>query len=204
MNGRARGTTGAIIAGGRATRFGGRPKGLEIVGGRRLIDRVADSLRGHTEDLMIAADDPAAATWIPGVSIARDVLPVAASVTGIHAALAGAGGDIVAIAWDMPFVPGALIGELVARLTPGTMAVVPRPARGAEPLCAAYSAAAEREITRLVGAGTTKLTDLLDRLGRIAWVEDADLRRFGDPEIMFFNVNSPADFERANVIARSL
>ncbi|MEY4608770.1 MAG: MobA-like transferase domain, partial [Gemmatimonadota bacterium] len=37
--------TGVILAGGGATRFGGRPKGLEVVAGERIIDRVARGLR---------------------------------------------------------------------------------------------------------------------------------------------------------------
>ncbi|MDQ5839789.1 MAG: NTP transferase domain-containing protein, partial [Chloroflexota bacterium] len=31
---------GAILAGGGATRFGGKPKGLELVGGERILDRL--------------------------------------------------------------------------------------------------------------------------------------------------------------------
>ncbi|HET9426639.1 MAG TPA: molybdenum cofactor guanylyltransferase [Gemmatimonadaceae bacterium] len=199
-----RGFTGAIIAGGAASRFSGHPKGLERVGGRRVIDRVAGALAPHTGSLLIAANHPDAAQWISGAAIARDVLPVTASVTGIHAALAAAGGSIVAIAWDMPFVPDTLVAELTARLAPGTMAVVPRPSRGPEPLCAAYAAAATTELERLVRSGTTKLTDILGQLGRVAWIEDDALRRIGDPDVMFFNVNTAADLARANEIDRSL
>jgi molybdopterin-guanine dinucleotide biosynthesis protein A len=36
---------GAILAGGAGSRFGGMPKGLERVGGVRVIDRVATALR---------------------------------------------------------------------------------------------------------------------------------------------------------------
>ncbi len=35
---------GAILAGGGATRFGGGPKGLETVGGERILDRLAEVL----------------------------------------------------------------------------------------------------------------------------------------------------------------
>ena len=34
---------GAVLAGGGATRFGGRPKGLEQVGGARILDRMVDT-----------------------------------------------------------------------------------------------------------------------------------------------------------------
>ena len=38
----------AILAGGHATRFGGKPKGLEKVGGERILDRVAQAVRAAT------------------------------------------------------------------------------------------------------------------------------------------------------------
>jgi molybdopterin-guanine dinucleotide biosynthesis protein A len=41
----ARRCTGAVIAGGRGTRMGGRAKGLERVGSARMVDRVASALR---------------------------------------------------------------------------------------------------------------------------------------------------------------
>ena len=43
--------TGVILAGGAASRFGGLPKGLERVDGRRIIDRVASALREGSDDL---------------------------------------------------------------------------------------------------------------------------------------------------------
>jgi len=52
--------TGAIIAGGRAARFGGALKGLELVGGTRIIDRVAAALRESCDELIVVANDPAA------------------------------------------------------------------------------------------------------------------------------------------------
>ena len=41
--------TGVVLAGGLATRYGGRPKGLEHVEGVRIIDRVAAALRAVAE-----------------------------------------------------------------------------------------------------------------------------------------------------------
>ena len=104
--------TGAIIAGGTASRLAGRPKGLEIVNGACVIDRVAAALRPHCDHLLIAPGSLDAAGWIRGATIAPDLLPVKASITGIHAAISAAPGDIVAIAWDMPFVPAALVSAL--------------------------------------------------------------------------------------------
>ena len=67
---------GVILAGGGATRFEGRPKGLEMVGGRRILDRVADVLfEALGTPPLIVANAPEAASWRPDLELAagRDV-----------------------------------------------------------------------------------------------------------------------------------
>ena len=57
---------GAILAGGGATRFGGRPKGLEIVGGERILDRVAEVLASALGmPPILIANAPDAGSWPP-------------------------------------------------------------------------------------------------------------------------------------------
>ena len=90
--------TGVILAGGGATRFGGRPKGLERVAGLRIIDRVADALQQVTDELLLIANDPQASEWLPGVRVARDVLENVGSVAGIHSALVHANKPILIVA----------------------------------------------------------------------------------------------------------
>ncbi|MFM8780507.1 MAG: molybdenum cofactor guanylyltransferase, partial [Gemmatimonadota bacterium] len=79
--------TGVILAGGGATRFGGRPKGLELVAGERIIDRVARALRMVTDDLLLVANAPDAARWLPGVRTVADVRLGEGALGGLHAAL---------------------------------------------------------------------------------------------------------------------
>jgi molybdopterin-guanine dinucleotide biosynthesis protein A len=64
-----------VLAGGAASRYGGLPKGLERVGGRRIIDRVAAALGEVTDDLLLIANDPAGAGWLPGIRVGQDVVP---------------------------------------------------------------------------------------------------------------------------------
>jgi molybdenum cofactor guanylyltransferase len=84
--------TGVILAGGQASRFGGRPKGLEIVQGQRVIDRVARALRyalPHAAgELLLIANDPAATQWLPAVPVVPDVRPGFGSLGGLLTALA--------------------------------------------------------------------------------------------------------------------
>lgn len=196
--------TGAIIAGGAASRFGGEPKGLKRVGGVRIIDRIATSLQVHCSSLLIASGEAEAADWIPGARIAPDLIGTRASVTGIHAALTAAADGIIAVAWDMPFVPASLIGEMRARLDGGATAVVPRTTDGPEPLCAAYAARARPMIEGCIRGGRLKLIEILSTLPDVEWIDQEALDALGAPGITFFNVNTPADLERAEEIARSL
>ena len=148
--------TGAIIAGGRATRFGGVAKGLERVGGVRMIDRVAAALGDACDDLIIVANDPAAARWIPDLRVVTDVRPGAGALGGVHAALAAARDAVLVLAWDSPFVPGGLMRALrTAGETANADAAlaVSNAPWGFEPLCAWYGVHCLATIERHLDAG---------------------------------------------------
>lgn len=191
--------TGAILAGGRATRYGGAPKGLELVGGRRIIDRVASGLRSCTSDLLLVANDPASDSWMPGVRVVGDIIPDAGSLGGIHAALTHAGRAVLAVAWDMPFVPETLLRALI---TAGADAdvVVPESGskRGVEPLCAYYGPACIAAIERRLAAGDHRVIGFYDDV-RAVHLPAAEVARFGDPGVMFMNVNSPDELGQAEL-----
>lgn len=189
--------TGVVLAGGLATRYGGRPKGLERVGGRRVIDRVADALAAVADDLLLVANDPAAASWLPGVRVAPDVRPGCGSLGGIHAALVHAGGPALVVAWDMPFVPAELLAELRA-LGEQADAAVPESGsrRGLEPLCAYYGPACVSPIERRLEAGDLRVIGFYDDV-RVARLDAERVRRHGDPALLFMNVNTPDELALA-------
>ncbi|MCC7322658.1 MAG: molybdenum cofactor guanylyltransferase, partial [Gemmatimonadaceae bacterium] len=147
--------TGVILAGGGATRFGGLPKGLELVGGRRIIDRVADALRDATDELLVVANDARAPDWLPGVRVAGDLRPGEGSLGGLHAALAHARGAVIVVAWDMPFVSTALLRRLRALGESGFDAALPESGskRGVEPMCAWYAPPCLDAITAALDRG---------------------------------------------------
>jgi molybdopterin-guanine dinucleotide biosynthesis protein A len=194
--------TGVILAGGQASRYGGRPKGLERVHGSRVIDRVASVLRAETDSLLLIANDPSAAEWLPGVRVESDVRPGIGSLGGIHAALVHAGTAVIVVAWDMPFVPKALLAALRAR---GDDADVVAPEsgssrRGLEPLCAFYSQACIAPIERSLDADDRRVIGFFDQV-RVARVPAEEMRRFGDPERLFMNVNTPGELALAEQYA---
>lgn len=188
---------GVILAGGQASRYGGRAKGLEVVGGERVIDRVARALAPVTDSLLLIANDPAAAAWLPGVPTAADVRPGCGSLGGIHAALVHAGTSALVVAWDMPFVPQGLLRRLRALGETADVAVPESGSRrGIEPLCAYYSPVCIAAIERRLDAGDRRVIAFYDDV-RVARLEAAAVRRFGDPERLFMNVNSPDELALA-------
>ena len=190
--------TGVILAGGRATRYGGLPKGLERVGGSRIIDRVALTLREVVSDLLLIANAPDADTWLPGVRRRADVITDAGSLGGIHAALSHAATPVLVVAWDMPFVPVALLKQLLMLGEAHDVAVPESESkRGAEPLCAFYSPACRAPIERRLRAGDRRVVSFFDDV-KVARIAFEDVQRYGDPAILFMNVNSPDELALAN------
>jgi molybdopterin-guanine dinucleotide biosynthesis protein A len=190
--------TGVILAGGQAVRYGGQPKGLERVHGERVIDRVAAALRATTDSLLLIANDPGAAGWLPGVRVAADVRPGIGSLGGIHAALVHAATAVIVVAWDMPFVPPGLLAELRAR---GEDADVVAPESsgsrwGLEPLCAYYAPACIAPIERALDGDDWRAIGFFDQV-RVARLSTHDVQRFGDPKRLFMNVNTPDELELA-------
>jgi molybdopterin-guanine dinucleotide biosynthesis protein A len=174
------------------------------VGGERIIDRVARSLRIVGDRLLVVSNDPSAAGWLVDAEVVGDVLPGRASLIGIHAALVHAGTDVVVVAWDMPFVSAGLLGALQHRLTGSIGAVIPSGPHGPEPACAAYSMLALPHIERRVNARELKLADLVDAIPDVDRMPASEVARFGDPDVLFLNVNHPGDLSRAEAIASAL
>jgi molybdopterin-guanine dinucleotide biosynthesis protein A len=191
------------MAGGRSTRFGGLAKGLLPVGGLRIIDRVAGALAVACDRLLLIANDPEAASWLPGVETRPDVLEGAAGLGGIHAALAHSATAVLVVAWDMPFVPASLLCELRARGADSD-AVLPASGsrRGVEPLCAFYSQACLKPIESAIRSGQKTPVAFHENV-RLSVLSRAEVSRHGDPAVIFMNVNTAEDLATADAVARS-
>ncbi|MDQ3699095.1 MAG: molybdenum cofactor guanylyltransferase [Gemmatimonadota bacterium] len=194
--------TGVILAGGEASRYGGRPKGLEQVAGRRILDRVADALTTAADDLLLIANDPDAEAWLPGVRTATDVRPGLGSLGGIHSALVRAGRPVLLVAWDMPFVPASLLALLRDRGRDADVAVPESGSRrGVEPLCAYYAPACVAPIEQRLAADDLRVVGFFDDV-RVTRIDADEVARHGDPVRSFMNVNSPEDLELAESYAQ--
>jgi molybdopterin-guanine dinucleotide biosynthesis protein A len=192
---------GAILAGGGATRFGGRPKGLERVGGERVLDRLVGVLTAALgAPPLLVANAPEAASWRRDLRTVPDVRPGAGALGGIYTAVVEAPAPVVCVAWDMPFVSAELVRALAAGLAAHD-AVLPESGgrRGVEPLCAAYGPRCRDAIAASLDAGDLRAIGFHDRAD-VGILSLDRIRALGEPERLFFNVNTADDLERAEAL----
>ncbi|HZS59528.1 MAG TPA: molybdenum cofactor guanylyltransferase [Gemmatimonadaceae bacterium] len=186
--------TGVVLAGGRSTRFGGQPKGLELIRGTRIIDRVVSALRPVTDDLLLVANDPDAPTWLPGIRTVADVRTGAGSLGGIYSALVHARTPVIVVAWDMPFVTASLLASLHNH-DADVVVFQSRSTRGLEPLCAFYRPSCIGPIEQQIDAGDLRVVGFFDRMRTVTLPPPAD------PDMTFMNVNTPSDLALAEGLA---
>jgi molybdenum cofactor guanylyltransferase len=194
---------GVVLAGGSSRRLGGIPKGLEVVGGKRSIDRVVEALRAATSAIVLAANDPNAAMWLPGVAVVADRFPGTGGMAGVEAALS-TGSDVMVVAWDMPFVSSAFVELIIGEARHHDSRVTVPESRspyGFEPFCAYYAASVQSTLADFLRGGGGPARDFLARITRVHRIPIADIARVGDPERLLLSFNTPDDLERARAAA---
>lgn len=186
----------AILAGGRARRFGGRDKCGLVIGGRSILERQLAALRPLTHDILIVgrpSPPQSGAAISDAIRTVPDQRVDRGPLGGLSTALAEAReAPLILVACDMPFVTTDLFAHLVA-LASGVDAAVPRTARGVHPLCAAYAPGCRDIVEQQIAGGRLAMHDLLARL-RVRTLDEGDLRRYGDPHHLLANVNTPEEY----------
>ncbi len=194
---------GAVLAGGGATRFGGKPKGLELVGGERILDRLIRVMTAALgEPPLLVANAPDAGTWRPDLRTVGDTRPGLGSLGGIYTAVVESPAPVVCVAWDMPFVSESLIRALAEGLNHHD-AMLPESGgrRGVEPLCAGYGPACSEAIADSLTAGDLRAIGFHHRI-RVGILPLEQVRALADPNLLFFNVNTADDLARADQLWR--
>jgi molybdenum cofactor guanylyltransferase len=182
----------AILAGGRARRFGGRDKSALLVEGRSILQRQIAELTRLTDDILIVGGSLQLPPGYPARLVA-DQFPGRGPLAGVHAALREARGDAtIIIACDMPYVSARLLGHLLV-LTHEADAVVPRTDRGYHPLCAAYTRACLAPAAARLASERLKMIDLFEDVRlRVVTADEIDV--FGDHDRLLANVNTPDEY----------
>ena len=189
---------GAILAGGQASRFDGKPKGLERVGGDRILDRLVASMRIATGELpLLVANAEDAGSWRDDLRVVQDPRPDCGSLGGIYAAVSAGDGPVLVVAWDMPFVNADLLTALV-KGSKSFDVYLPESGgrRGFEPLCAVYGAACADPIAKQLDNEDYRAIGFHAAV-RVGTLPRDRVAEFGDPAELFFNVNTADDLHEA-------
>ena len=194
--------TGVIQAGGKSTRMGGQPKALLELGGRRIIDRVVEVMASVTDELLIVTNTPEIYASL-GLAMVPDAFPDGGSLGGIYSGLkAAAGGAAFTVACDMPFLLPEVARLVIARAGEADV-VIPKVGEQLETLHACYAKACLPPMEERLRAGRLKIVGFFEDVRVLVSPEEA-VARLRAPELVFMNVNTPAELERARSLAAQL
>lgn len=198
---RSTAVTGIVLCGGSSKRIG-TPKASIRLGDRSLVDIAVDKLALVCDEVLLCGDAggdmPKGCRWV------EDHPAADGPIAGILGGLQRACGEVcLVLACDMPLVPAELLAYL-ARRVEGYLAAVPYAGGRRHSLCAAYSKAVAGPMRDWVERRDYSPCRLLISLAdKVALVSEEELRRFGDPQVLLLNVNTPADLEAARAAIES-
>jgi len=132
----------------------------------------------------------------------KDVMPNCGSLGGIYTALTAGNGPVLVLAWDMPLVPAELLEALVQRAD-GNDVFLPEGGgkHGLEPFCGIYGPGCAAVIKDQLEHEDFQATAFHDRV-KVGRMDAAQVAQFGSSDILFFNVNTPADLTKAEELWR--
>jgi molybdopterin-guanine dinucleotide biosynthesis protein A len=172
-----------ILAGGKATRFGGIAKHELVVDGETIFQRQVRVLEPVATEILVSSPKP-----IPGHRHVVDAIEGAGPLAGIAAGLAACRTKwLLVVAGDMPYITPELIGALIEPLRADTDAVGVQLAGLPEPLVCVLHRRVLPNVQRRLASGDYKASRLLtdDEL-TVHWIEPSD-------PIALRNINSPED-----------
>lgn len=190
---------GVVLAGGAGQRMGGN-KSYRLIGGRRLVDLALEALASVCPRQVVVTTDVASLA-VMSCPIIADRWPGQGPLAALATALLETQAEsIILLAVDMPFVKPVLL-RLLTQASEGQKAVASSSHLGPEPLLSYYHRLCLPAALRLLEKGERRPRFLLKAVrARILSTEEVAAV---DPEgLSFFNVNSPADIQKAEKLLK--
>lgn len=185
--------TGAILAGGRSSRFG-MNKALQIFNGTRLVDRAVSSLRTLCNPILLVAND-LSVYYDVRATLVQDIVTQQGPLGAIYTALLFSPHEWVFVrATDMPY----LVPELAAMMIESRSefdVVVPLCKNMYEPLLALY----HRRCLPVVAAaleGSERQVVSFYRKVKVKALEEHQWRTVDGEGRSFWNINTVEDLEK--------
>lgn len=193
-----------VLAGGASSRFG-RDKALVRFGTIPLLLGIVELAKSCTPKIAVVAGAQRYAGLEGHLEIIEDRWPGEGPLGGIITALQHTTATDSAAEWnlilscDMPFLTAEWLEFLVARArasAPETQVILAHSAHGPEPLCACYRTSAAEPLKNVFDLGIRKVTLALKQVPTEV-LDESVWKRFDSAGRLFWNMNTPADFEEA-------
>lgn len=166
-----------------------------------MLIRMCELLRSAVKDVRVVA---ASAEYEGrGAEVVQDRWPGEGPLGGIITALedartrAASMTHCLILSCDMPFLTGAWLRYLVERaLKSPASVIVPKSAQGLEPLCACWRTSAAGRLQHAFEDKVRKVTEAMKHL-EVEVLDEAHWKRFDSADRLFWNMNTPQDYENA-------
>ena len=174
---------------------------LLMPNGRSLLRIALDKARKISTTVILSVGSRDRLSDIQGVKVARDNLPDYGPLGGLRVSLAKMTvGKAVVIPCDVPFLAVGLLNHLI-QVSSGADIVMPVAGR-TQPLTGVYSKSVLPILKENISRGVLSLHGLVqDKRLNVVRIGSEQVRKFGDPRVLFFNVNTQKDLGRAKQMA---
>jgi molybdopterin-guanine dinucleotide biosynthesis protein A len=193
--------TSIVLAGGRSKRLG-KNKLLEKLGKQTLIERTVDCLASISDQIIISTTpEQKLPMFRHYVDIVYDIYPDSGALGGLLSGLKAARSfHSLAVAVDMPFLNKKLLTQMM-QIAANYDIVVPRVEGFVEPLHAIYSKNCIDPIEEQIKNKQLSLTYFVAQgKVRVFYLDQAELDKYDQEHLSFFNINTLADLEKAKEI----
>jgi molybdenum cofactor guanylyltransferase len=193
-----------VLAGGASSRFG-RDKALVRFGAIPLLQEIAQLAQTCTSKVAVVADVQKYRHLGAQLEILEDRWPGEGPLGGIITALQYTAATNSSAEWnlilscDMPFLTAEWLRFLVDHAHDSDkdiQVILPHSAHGPEPLCACYRTSAAHPLKNVFDRGVRRVAQALKEV-RTEVLDESVWKRFDSAGRLFWNMNTPADFEEA-------
>jgi len=185
--------TGVVLAGGRATRMGGKDKGLQVLNGKPLWQHVAETLEPQVTSLAISANRNIDIYQRSGLPVYEDTLAdYPGPLAGMLSVMQQSSAEwFLFCSCDTPFIPACLVERLVKHRKQSPVVWVHDGERD-HPTIALMNKGLIPQLETYLAAGERRVMVFMRQAGG----HSVD---FSDRKSSFINVNTTEDLEMMQV-----
>lgn len=182
--------TGIILAGGKSSRMG-YDKGLAIVNGKKMIEKVYEALSQVVDKVIIIANSDSYDYL--NLPVYEDIYKEIGPVAGIYTGLSHSTTEKnIIVACDMPFVSPQLLSNILDHIG-NNQIVVPTVNDHLEPLCGFYKKEILEELKEIIEMEVYPVHRVIEFFDHLALkINEEEM----NASTVFTNINKPEDIEQ--------